>query len=125
MLAGVLRNFYQTPSLFSTLCLLQGESESVSYSVVSDSATPWTVALQAPVSVGFSRQEYCNGMPFPSPGDLPIPGMEPGSPALQADSLQSEPPGKTFTSLIILIRKTHSCYTGTLQNFKSTNFLQI
>ena len=55
---------------------------------------PMTVALQAPVSVGFSRQEYCNGLPFPSPGDLPIPGIEPGSPTLQVDSLQSEPPGK-------------------------------
>ena len=70
---------------------------------------PMTVALQAPVSVGFSRQEYCNGLPFPSPGDLPIPGIEPGSPTLQVDSLQSEPPGKIFTSLIILIRKRHSC----------------
>ena len=44
----------------------------------------------------FSRQEYWNGLPFPSPGGLPHPGMEPGSPALQADSLPSEPPGKLF-----------------------------
>ena len=57
-------------------------------------ATPWTVAYQAPPSMGFSRQEYWNGLPFPSPGDLPNPGIEPGSPALQADSLPSEPPGK-------------------------------
>ena len=56
--------------------------------------TPWTVARQAPLSVGFSRQEYWSGLPFPSPGDLPDPGIEPGSPALQADSLPSEPPGK-------------------------------
>ena len=81
----------------------------VSHSVTSNSETPRRVALQAPVSVGFSRQEYCNGLPFPSPGDLPIPGIEPGSPTLQVDSLQSEPPGKIFTSLIILIRKRHSC----------------
>ena len=54
-------------------------------------ATPWTVALQAPLSVGFSRQEYWSGLPFPSPGDLPNPGIEPGSPALQADALSSEP----------------------------------
>ena len=56
-------------------------------------ATPWTVALQAPPSMGFSRQEYWNGLPFPSPGDLPDPGIEPRSPALQADALTSEPPG--------------------------------
>ena len=63
-------------------------------SVVSDSATPWTVAYQAPPSMGFSRQACWNGLPFPSPGDLPDPGIEAGSPALQADALQSEPPGK-------------------------------
>ena len=48
-------------------------------------ATPWTVACQAPLSMGFSRQEHWSGLPFPSPGDLPNPGIEPGSPALQAD----------------------------------------
>ena len=58
-------------------------------------ATPWTVAYQAPPSVGFSRQEYWSGLPFPSPGDLPSPGIEPGSPALQVDALSSEPPGKS------------------------------
>ena len=50
-------------------------------------ATPWTVACQAPLSMGFSRQEYWSGLPFPSPGHLPNPGIEPRSPALQADSL--------------------------------------
>ena len=58
-------------------------------------ATPWTVAYQAPPSTGFSRQEYCSGLPFSSPGDLPSPGIEPGSPTLQADTLLSEPPGKS------------------------------
>ena len=57
-------------------------------------ATPWTVAHQAPPSMGFSRQEYWSGMPFPSPGDLPDSGIEPRSPSLQADALTSEPPGK-------------------------------
>ena len=57
-------------------------------------ATPWTVAHQAPLSMGFSRQEYWNGLPFPSPGDLPNPGIEPGSPALQADDLLTEVWGK-------------------------------
>ena len=56
--------------------------------------TPWTVAHQAPLSMGFSRQEFWSGLPLPSPGDLPDPGIESGSPALQADSLPSEPPGK-------------------------------
>ena len=51
---------------------------------------PWTVACQTPQSMGFSRQEYWSGLPFPSPGDLPDPGIELGSPALQADSLLSK-----------------------------------
>ena len=55
--------------------------------------TPWTVAYQAPLSMGFSRQQYWSRLPFPSPGDLPDPGIEPGSPALQTDALTSEPPG--------------------------------
>ena len=58
-------------------------------------ATPWTVAHQAPLSMGFSRQEYWSGLPFPSSGDLHNPGIEPRSPALQADALPSEPPGKS------------------------------
>ena len=57
-------------------------------------ATLWTVAHQAPQSMEFSMQEYWNGSPFPSPGDLPHPGIEPRSPALEADALTSEPPGK-------------------------------
>ena len=56
--------------------------------------TPWTVAHQAPQSMGFSRQEYWSGLPFPSPGDLPNPGIKPRSPALQVNALTSEPPGK-------------------------------
>ena len=66
----------------------------VSWSVVSNSATPWTVACQCPPSMEFYRQEHWNGLPFPSPGDLPDPGMEPRSPALLADSLPSEPAEK-------------------------------
>ena len=61
---------------------------------MSDSAIPWSVAHQAPLSMEFSRQEYQSGFPFPSPGDLPNPGTEPRFPAFQADSLPSEPPGK-------------------------------
>ena len=57
-------------------------------------ATPWTVAQQAPLPMEFSRQEYRSGWPFPSPGDLPNPEIEPGSPSLQADSLLFELPGK-------------------------------
>ena len=66
----------------------------VSRSVVSDSVTPWTVARRAPLSMGFSGQEHWSGLPRPLPRDLPDPGVEPRSPALQADSLLSEPPGK-------------------------------
>ena len=57
-------------------------------------ATLWTVAHEAPPSMGFSRQEYWSGLPFPSPGDLANPGIKPGSPALQAGALSFEPPGK-------------------------------
>ena len=57
-------------------------------------STPWTAACQAPLSMGFFRQEYCSGLPCPPPGDLPNPGIEPSSPALQEDSLPSEPPEK-------------------------------
>ena len=56
-------------------------------------STPWTVAYQAPPSTGFSRQDHWSGVPSPSPGGLPNPGIDPGSPALQADALPSEPPG--------------------------------
>ena len=56
--------------------------------------TPWAVAYLDPSSMGFSRQEYWSGLPFPSPGNLPDPGIEPGSAALQTDALPSEPPGK-------------------------------
>ena len=62
--------------------------------------TPWTIAYEGPPSMGFSRQEYWSGLPFPSPGDLPDPEIEPGSPALQVVSLQVEPPGKMPTSII-------------------------
>ena len=62
-------------------------------------ATLWTIAYQAPPSMEFSRQEYWSGLPFPSPGDLPDLGIEPRSPAFQADALTSEPPGKPVTSI--------------------------
>ena len=61
-------------------------------------ATAWTVVYQASPSMGFSRQEYWNGLPFPSPGYLPDPGIEPGSPTLEADALTSEPPGKPLST---------------------------
>ena len=67
--------------------------ESESRPVIGLFMTPWTVAHQA-LSMEFSRQEYWSGLPFPSPGDLPSPGIEPRSPTLQADFLPSEPPGK-------------------------------
>ena len=70
---------------YPALCGFVSDLEWVSgwsRSVVSNSATPWIVACQAPPSMGFSRQEYWSGLPFPSPGDLPIPGIEPRSPTL-------------------------------------------
>jgi hypothetical protein len=73
---------------------IEKDSEVKSLSRVRLFATPWPVAYQAPLSMGFSRQEYWSGLPFPSSGDLPDSGIEPGSPAFQADALTSEPPGK-------------------------------
>ena len=65
-------------------------------------ATPQTLTRQAPLSMELSRQEYWSGLPFPPPGDLPNPGIKPGSPALQADPLLPEPPGKPVTALYLL-----------------------
>ena len=63
-------------------------------------ATPWTVACQGPLSMGFSRQEYWSGLLFPSPEDLPDPGIEPRSPALQANSLPTELWGKPWCEML-------------------------
>ena len=73
-------------------------------------STPWTAALQAPLPLGFSRQEHWSGLPCPSPGDLPSPGIEPRSPALRADSLPPEPPRKpcwvmSVTAFILYLSK--------------------
>ena len=66
----------------------------LSHSVVSNSATPRTVACQTPLFMEFSRQEYWSGLPCPTPGDPPNPGIESRSPTFQAESLPAEPPGK-------------------------------
>ena len=68
--------------------------------------TPWAVDYQAPPSMKFSREEYWSGLPFPSPGDLPNSGIEPGSPALQADALWSEPPGNPWKIVYIVTEYT-------------------
>ena len=70
------------------------------HSVLSNSATPWTIVYHAPLFMEFSRQEYWSGLPFSSPGDLPNPGIEPRLPELQADSLLSEPPVKQINSVM-------------------------
>ena len=75
-------------------------SEAKSFSHVQLFATPWTVAYQAPPSMGFSRQECWSGLPFPSPGDLPDPGIEPGSPALQAGATREAHGPKCFTNTV-------------------------
>ena len=71
---------------------------------MSDSfVTPWTAALQAPLSMGFPRQEYWSGLPFPSPGDLPNPGIKPMSPALAGGFFTTEPPGKCSIADTIIL----------------------
>ena len=82
------------PSTLYITLSLEYRSEVKSLSHVHLFVTPWAVAYKAPLSMEFSRQEYWSGLPFPSPVDLPNPGFEPGSPALQADTLPSELPGK-------------------------------
>ena len=81
--------------------------------------TLWTVAYQPPLSMGLSRQECWSGLPFPSPGGLPVPGVEPRSPALQADSLPTEPPGSYFTERnLSLIPNPQLLTDGSSQCFK-------
>ena len=75
-------------------------------------ATLWTVAYQASPSMGFSRQEYWSGLPFPSPGDLPYPGIEPRSATLQADALSSEPPGKPWGNVKKALRRGSLAVAG-------------
>ena len=69
---------------------------------MSDSAVTWAVAYQAPPSMEFARREYWSEVSFPDPGDLPDPGIEPKSPALQADALPPEPPGKPMCVYICM-----------------------
>ena len=82
---------YEPPGKLRNTGVGQFRSVQLSRSVMSDSATPWTIALQAPLSMEFSRQEYWSGVPFPS---LPYPGIKSKYPGLQADALPSEPLGK-------------------------------
>ena len=95
------KNNFPNQSLFC-LCMCQ------LFSCVQIFATPWTVADQATLSMGFSRQEYCTGLPFPSPGDFLYPGIESQSPALQTDSLPSEAPGKPLFCLYLTVFPTVS-----------------
>ena len=91
--------FFQPASqLYMYMCMCQ------SFSHIQLFAVPRTVNCQAPLSIEISRQEYWSGLPFPSPGDLPNPGIEPGSPTLQADTIPSEPPGKPRTLPVIIIQ---------------------
>ena len=83
--------------------------------------TPRNVACQVPLSMGFSRQEYWSGLPFPSPGDLPDPGIEPRSPALKADSLATEQQGKPLVYIFTQVKFKKS-KIETFYLFSSTKF---
>ena len=98
----MLHSTYIVGPCWLSIYIYSHERAGVSCSVMSNSfATTWTIACQAPLSMGFSRQEYWSGLPFPSPGDLPDPGIELASPALQADSIPSQPPGKPYIVVFI------------------------
>ena len=106
------------------MCVCEREREGESHSVVfNSSATSWTVACQAPLSTGFSRQEYWYGLPFPSPGDLPNPGIEPKCPTLQADSLPSEPPEKPNQRPTFHLSGTH-CVLGVMLGIGWPNLME-
>ena len=94
----VAESFHCSPKTITTLLIGYGGG------LVTESCltlvTPWTVACQAPLSMGFLRQEYWSGLPFPPPGDLPHPGMEPASPAWQVDSLPLSHLGSPFSQLV-------------------------
>ena len=94
------------------------ETESACVCVCFDSATPWTTVCQAPLSMGFLKQEYCSGLPFSTWGDLPNPGIKPSSPALQADSLLLSSQGSPS------IHNWRKCISYKTKFFKSSNFLQ-
>ena len=83
-------------ALYLTFCCCG----SALYCCVQLFASPWAVALQAPLSMGFPRQEYWSGLPFPSPGDIPSPGMESTSPELAGGFFTTEPPGKLMPYLL-------------------------
>ena len=88
--------------------------------------TLWTIACQAPLSMGFSRQEHWSGLPFPSPGYLSDPGIKPRSPALQPDSLLSEPPGKlSYVLFSELPRSVFWCLALSLRDSKLLLFLML
>ena len=80
-------------------------------------ATPWTVAHQPPVSMGFFRQEYWKGLPFPSPGDLPNPGIELASSALTCGFVTTVPPGKPVGPIIHGYFSTVKCYNASQSTF--------
>ena len=108
------KNTQTTTQLHSSHMLVKWKKVKVkSLSRIGLFVTPWTVAYQAPPSMGFSRQEYWSGLPFPSPGDLPDPGIEPGSPSFQADALTSELLGKPiFRCIWYLIYNKHGFFLG-------------
>ena len=94
---------------------------------------PWTIAHQAPLSMGFSRQECWSGLPFPSSGDLPGPGIKPPSPALQADASPSEPPGKSLlytwdswkSVRVVFPMSSYWIILGLLLEFSDLHFLYL
>ena len=88
--------------------------------------TPWTVARQAPLSKGFSREEYWSGLPFPSSRDLPDPGIEPESPALQADSLPPESPGEGLVlSIMRMLKLSQRKRSGEGQGISTKKWMGI
>ena len=80
--------------------------------------TPWIVACQAPLATGFPKKEYWSGLPFPSPGDLLGPGIEPGSPALAGRLFTTEPPGKPINAYEGSSTSQYKCFLGFIDIFE-------
>ena len=93
---------------------------------MSDSfVTPWTVARQATLSMGFSREKYWSGLPFPSPGYLPNLGIKPGSPTFQADSLLSEPPSSSGIQNLTALNDLHYYLSSLIHSHFSSGLFSL
>ena len=107
----------------TNICRLNKQYVLSCFSCVGLFVIPWTVAFQAPLSMGFSRQEYRSGLPFPPPGDLPDPGIEPKCPALTGGFFTTEPPEKPILLISFIFFFMKSGKSSTLFDSNYDEFI--